>query len=47
MPVLKWVIEWKENHELIGTINLGNVEESCFMSDTNREMFGAEKDTDY
>ena len=29
-----WVIEWKENHELIGTINLGNVEESCFMSDT-------------
>lgn len=34
MPVLKWVIEWKENHELIGTINLGNVEESCFMSDT-------------
>lgn len=29
-----WVIEWKENSELIGTINLGNVEESCFMSDT-------------
>lgn len=29
-----WVIEWKENHDLIGTINLGNVEESCFMSDT-------------
>ncbi|MDE7414789.1 MAG: GNAT family N-acetyltransferase [Lachnospiraceae bacterium] len=29
-----WVIEWKENKELIGTINLGNVEESCFMSDT-------------
>ena len=26
--------EWKENHDLIGTINLGNVEESCFMSDT-------------
>jgi ribosomal-protein-alanine N-acetyltransferase len=29
-----WVIEWKENKELIGTINLGNVEESCLMSDT-------------
>lgn len=29
-----WVIEWKESEELIGTINLGNVEESCFMSDT-------------
>lgn len=29
-----WVIEWKENRELIGTINLGNVEESCLMSDT-------------
>ena len=26
-----WVIEWKENHDLIGTINLGNVEESFFM----------------
>ena len=22
----KWVIEWKETHELIGIINLGNVE---------------------
>ena len=30
-----WVIEWKENGQLIGTINLGNVEDSCFMSDTN------------
>lgn len=30
-----WVIEWKENGELIGTINLGNVEESCFMSETS------------
>lgn len=29
-----WVIEWKETGELIGTINLGNVEESCMMSDT-------------
>ena len=29
-----WVIEWKENGQLIGTINLGNVEEACFMSDT-------------
>ena len=29
-----WVIEWKENQELIGTINLGNVEESCLMADT-------------
>lgn len=29
-----WVIEWKETGELIGTINLGNVEESCEMSDT-------------
>lgn len=29
-----WVIEWKENKELIGTINLGNLEESCHMSDT-------------
>lgn len=29
-----WVIEWKETGELIGTINLGNVEESCQMSDT-------------
>lgn len=29
-----WVAEWKENRELIGTINLGNVEESCLMSDT-------------
>lgn len=30
-----WVIEWKENAELIGTINLGNVVESCFMADTS------------
>ena len=30
-----WVIKWKENGELIGTINLGNVEESCFMSETS------------
>lgn len=29
-----WVIEWKETGELIGTINLGNVEEECQMSDT-------------
>lgn len=29
-----WVVEWKENRELIGTINLGNVDESCLMSDT-------------
>ena len=29
-----WVIEWKETGELVGTINLGNVEESCMMSDT-------------
>ncbi len=29
-----WVIEWKETGELIGTINWGNVEESCHMSDT-------------
>jgi len=29
-----WVIEWKENGELIGTINLGNVDEACFMSET-------------
>ncbi len=29
-----WVIEWKDGGELIGTINLGNVEESCLMSDT-------------
>ena len=28
------MIEWKENGQLIGTINLGNVEEACFMSDT-------------
>ena len=28
-----WVIEWKENHELIGTINL-KIEETCFMADT-------------
>ena len=30
-----WVIEWKENNELIGTINLGSVEESCLMADTS------------
>lgn len=29
-----WVIEWKETGELIGTINLGNVEEACHMCDT-------------
>ncbi|MDE6920172.1 MAG: GNAT family N-acetyltransferase [Lachnospiraceae bacterium] len=29
-----WVIEWKETGALIGTINLGNLEASCFMSDT-------------
>ena len=29
-----WVIEWKETGELVGIINLGNVEESCMMSDT-------------
>ena len=29
-----WGIEWKEAGELIGTINLGNVEEECQMSDT-------------
>lgn len=29
-----WVIEWKEDQKLIGTINLGNVEESCLMCDT-------------
>lgn len=29
-----WVIEWKESGQLIGTINLGNVEESCLMADT-------------
>lgn len=29
-----WVIQWKETGDLIGTINLGNVEESCLMSDT-------------
>lgn len=29
-----WVIEWKETGDLVGTINLGNVEESCLMSDT-------------
>lgn len=29
-----WVIEWKENQRLIGTINLGNVEESCLVCDT-------------
>lgn len=29
-----WVIEWKGTGELIGTINLGNVETSCMMSDT-------------
>lgn len=30
-----WGIEWKENGELIGTVNLGNVEESCFTSETS------------
>lgn len=30
-----WVIEWKENNELIGTINLGNVVESCLTADTS------------
>lgn len=30
-----WVIEWKETSELIGTINLGSVEESCLMADTS------------
>ena len=29
-----WVIEWKESGKLIGTINLANIEESCFMADT-------------
>lgn len=29
-----WVIEWKETGELIGTINLGNMEKACQMSDT-------------
>lgn len=29
-----WVIESKENQQLIGTINLGNLETSCHMSDT-------------
>ena len=29
-----WIIEWKETGDLVGTINLGNVEESCLMSDT-------------
>ena len=24
-----WVIEWKEDGQLIGTINLGNVEKTC------------------
>ena len=30
-----WVIEWNETCELIGTINLGSVEESCLMADTS------------
>ncbi len=29
-----WVIEWKQTGALIGPINLGNLEASCFMSDT-------------
>lgn len=29
-----WVIEWRERSELIGTINLGNVQEASAMSDT-------------
>lgn len=29
-----WVIEWKENGKLIGTINLGNVDETSLYSDT-------------
>ena len=29
-----WVIEWKENWKLIGTINLGNVDETSLYSDT-------------
>ncbi len=29
-----WVIELKKSGQLIGTINLGNVEESCLMADT-------------
>lgn len=31
-----WVIESKENQQLIGTINLGNLEASCHMSDTTQ-----------
>lgn len=31
---LHWVIEWKESGEVIGTINLGNVEETSEMADT-------------
>ncbi len=30
-----WVIEWKENGELIGTINLGNVQELYFAAETS------------
>lgn len=30
-----WVIEWKETGELIGTINLGNVQEACIMAETS------------
>ena len=30
-----WVIEWKENGELIGTINLVNVDEACFTAETS------------
>ncbi len=29
-----WVIEWKENCRLIGTINLGKVDETSFMAET-------------
>ena len=29
-----WVIEWKENGELIGTVNLGNVDEASNASET-------------
>ena len=30
-----WVIEWKENGQLIGTINLSDVDEACFTSETS------------
>ena len=29
-----WVIEWKESGQPVGTINLGNVDESCLLADT-------------